>query len=88
MGSEQDAVKGDLDRVADEPDADCGIHESVANPVAGTGEVDRSVFVDDPQYLCALSRLGWTRDLRTPIHLVVVVDQVTTGVGRDHGAVV
>jgi hypothetical protein len=87
MGAKQSSVKGDLDGVADEPYADSGSDEAIADAVAGSGEADRSILVDDPQHLCPFGRLGRTRHLDAAIHLVVV-DEVTTGVRRDYHAVV
>jgi hypothetical protein len=84
MGAKKGAVKGDLDRVADETDADGLTPVAVADTIGGPGEADRTVRVDDPKDLCSLGRLRWSARLpRPPIHLVVVIDQVASCVGRD-----
>ena len=88
MGAQQGAVKSDLDGVADELHVDCGSAQSVADPVAGASEADRPVFVDDPQHYCAFGGTCRTGHLRPSIHLVDVVDQMTSGVGRDDNPVV
>ena len=51
MGSEQRAVKGHLDGVADQAEPDGLSSITVADAIAGAGEADRSVFVDDAQDL-------------------------------------
>jgi hypothetical protein len=72
MGPEQRAVKGDLDRVVDQPDPDGLASVAVADPVAGPGEAHRAVRIDDTQHL---STLGGCGGFGSPIHLVVVIDE-------------
>ncbi|MQA98669.1 MAG: hypothetical protein GEU78_00005, partial [Actinobacteria bacterium] len=77
MGANKSAVKADLDRVADETDAHGLAPVAVADPVGGPGEADRTVPVDDTKDLRSFGRLrGSPRVPRTPIHLVVVIDQM------------
>jgi hypothetical protein len=54
MGPEQQAVKRDLDGVADKTRSDSGSDEAVADAIAGAREADRSVLVHDPQHLATL----------------------------------
>jgi hypothetical protein len=82
-GAQQHSVKGDLNGVTDESLADRHSDVAVADAVAGPGEADRSVLVDDPQHFGTPRRLRRpTRLLRSPVHLVVIIDQVTSGVSR------
>ena len=88
MSAKKGAVKADLDRVADEADSDGRASVSVADAIGGAGKAHRPVGIDDPQDLGALGRLRRSSVVGAPIHLVVVIDQMTARVGGDHDAVV
>ena len=89
MGPEQSVVKSDLHGVSREADAYGDPDVAVAHPIARSREADRAMLVDYAQDLGALSRLRWlARVLRTPVHLVVVIDQMASCMGRDDRAVV
>ena len=89
MGAEQGAVKGDLDGVADQANLDRLPAEAVADAIGRAGEADRTVRVDDAQDSCPLGGLSGTACvLRTAVHLVVIIDEMTPCMRRDHRAAV
>lgn len=85
MGSEERAVKADLDRVGDQADPDSLRAVAVADGIVGAGEADRAVLVDHPQDLRAFGRLCRPPRVQcATVHLVVVIDQVTPSMGGDN----
>jgi hypothetical protein len=89
MRPKQSSVKGDLDSVAYQSDTHLLSAVAVADAVGGAGEADRTMGVDNPQNLAAFGRTSRPpRVVGASIHLVVVVDEVASGVCRDNDSVV
>ena len=88
VGSHQRSGDRDLDGIADDADPSGLADESVAHPVGRACKVHRSTPINAAGHLGTFGRRGRLCCLEASVHLVVIFDEMTSGIGGDDDPIV